>query len=80
MSMPQALECIDESGFQRKLKALIKSAGGVRALSREWGCSPSYISDIANGRRGPGEDIQRRVGWRKQVITTWIPWIDGLDD
>jgi len=80
VSTPQALECIDIKGFQKKLKKMAKDAGGVRALSREWDVSPSYISDVINGRRGPGEDMQRRVGWRRQVIETWIPWIDREDD
>ena len=46
-----------------KLVRLAKErAGGVRALGRQWGVSPVYISDLLNGRRGPGPSLLKPLG------------------
>ena len=37
---------------------------GLRALARELGIAPSYLSDIENGRRVPSEAILRRLSER----------------
>ena len=45
-----------------KLAARIEKACGVRALARDWGVSPSYISQVARGQRRPGPAILDRLG------------------
>ena len=40
-------------------------AGGVRALARKWGISPCHISDLLNGRRGPGPSVLKPLGLTK---------------
>ena len=47
---------------ESKLAARIEKAGGVRALARDWGVSPSYISQVSRGQRRPGPAILDRLG------------------
>lgn len=54
----------------RKEKA---RAGGVRALAREWGISPVYISDLLNGRRGPGPGILKNLGLKRVQTVVFTP-------
>ncbi len=61
------------SGFgpvsvQEYLREAINSAGGVRALAREWGVSPSLISETECGSRRPGRVILDRLGWERITI------------
>lgn len=35
----------------------IAKAGSLRGLARQWGISPAYLSDLTNGRRGPGSKV-----------------------
>ena len=42
-------------------KARIESSIGLRALARELGIAPSYLSDIENNRRVPSEAVLREV-------------------
>ena len=56
--------------FPDLVRAYISDRGGVRSLAREWGVSPSYISDLSHGRRMPGEKILSRIGWKRvQTVT-----------
>ncbi len=54
----------------RKEKA---RAGGVRALAREWKVSPCYISDLLNGRRGPGPSILKPLGLKRVETVEFTP-------
>jgi hypothetical protein len=38
--------------------------GSMRALAREWGISPAYVSDLLQGRRAPGPKILGPLGLR----------------
>ena len=58
----------------RAIEREIKSAGGVRALARHWGISPSYVSDLRLGRRGPGPKVLRRLRLHREEtrVVTYI--------
>lgn len=44
-------------------------AGGIRALSRQWGVSAAYLSDILLSRRIPGPAVLRKIGWKRRSVT-----------
>ncbi len=48
-----------------------KAAGGVRSLAREWNISPSMISDLITGRRGPGPKVLKVLGLQRVVKVTF---------
>lgn len=52
---------VTENQVKKRLASEIGRAGGVRALSREWGVSAAVISMTANGRRRPGPAILARL-------------------
>jgi predicted transcriptional regulator len=54
-----------ESDVAKIVEHEIERAGSVRALGREWGVSPCMISDLRNGRRGPGPKVLRQLGMKK---------------
>ncbi len=41
-----------------------QKAGGIRALSRKWGVSAAYLSDIRLGNRRPGPAILSQLRLR----------------
>lgn len=54
-----------ESDVAKLIEIEIARAGSVRALAREWKLSPCMISDIRNGRRGPGPKVLKQLGMKK---------------
>lgn len=56
---------MNEQAVMELVKREKARAGGVRALAREWGISPSLISDFLNGRRGPVSVILRPLGLKR---------------
>jgi hypothetical protein len=61
-----------EVEVRQKVAALRDKLGGVRALGREIGAAPSYVSDVLSGRRAPGPDFLKAVGIRKEVIMRYV--------
>lgn len=43
-------------------------AGGVRKLAKLWKVTPSHISDLCHGRRGPGPELAKKIGVRVEHI------------
>lgn len=64
---PRRVVVVDELAVRTMIQAAINDAGGVRALARQWGLTPSYITDLRLGRRAPSEEVCRRVCVRKVV-------------
>jgi hypothetical protein len=44
------------------IRQKVTQAGSMRGLAGEWDVTPSYISDLLNGRRAPGVKILGRLG------------------
>jgi DNA-binding transcriptional regulator YdaS (Cro superfamily) len=63
--MSEAL--LDSVGVFNRLQAACKAAGGQQAWAARHGLSASYVSDVLNGRRDPGESILRALGLAKVV-------------
>lgn len=61
-----------ESDVAQIVEREIERAGGVRALSREWGVSPCMISDLRNGRRGPGPKVLKKLGMKKVLRVEFV--------
>lgn len=53
------------------IAARANQAGGVRALARDWGISPAMISDVINGRRGPGPKVLKAFGLKRVVRVSY---------
>jgi hypothetical protein len=53
------------------IRVLVDQLGGVREAARQWGCSPAYLSDVLNGRRGPGPAVLKPIGYEKRVVTSF---------
>ena len=58
---------LDEAEVRRRVQALVEQAGGTRALAAQLGVSPSYVSDVCNGRRAPGPPFLKALGLRRVV-------------
>ena len=56
-----------ESDFREVVKMRLARIGSLRQAAKEWGLSPSYLSDFLNGRRGPGKAILTAIGYEKVV-------------
>jgi DNA-binding transcriptional regulator YdaS (Cro superfamily) len=63
--MSEAL--LDGVGVFNRLQAACKAAGGQAAWAARHGLSASYVSDVLNGRRDPGESILRALGLARVV-------------
>lgn len=61
-----------ESEVKKLIAAHIDRAGGLRALSREWGVSAAQLSDVMTGRRGPGPKIVKHLGLRRVVRVDFV--------
>lgn len=61
-----------EADVRAMIARLRDKSGGVRAMARGLGVSPSYVSDVLNGRRAPGPDFLKAVGIRKEVTVRYV--------
>lgn len=62
-----------ERGVRELIEARARKAGGVRALARLWGVSPAHVSDVCNGRRGPGPLLLAHLGLVRRVTVEYVP-------
>jgi hypothetical protein len=53
-----------------RIEAAIHEAGGVRGLAREWGASPSYISEVRLGRKEASTWILEKLGL--ETVTYYV--------
>lgn len=53
------------------VRSEVTRAGSMRALGREWGVNVAYISDLLNGRRGPGPKILAPLGLERIKTVTF---------
>lgn len=59
------MRLLKERDIRVLIVAMRDKAGGVRSLARELGMSPSYVSDLCNGRRGPSKPILDLLGFKR---------------
>lgn len=63
-------------GTEEQMRAAVQAAvqtSGLRKLAASWGVSPSYLSDVCNGRRAPSDRIVQHLGFRRVVTVTYEP-------
>lgn len=53
---------MNENELRRRVVREVARAGGLRALAREWGVSPAYLSCYLNGTMRAGEKIAAKLG------------------
>lgn len=62
-----------ESEVRVRVEREVERAGSLRALAREWGVGPSYLSDFLNNRRGPGPKVLGPLGLVQVVRVSYEP-------
>jgi DNA-binding transcriptional regulator YdaS (Cro superfamily) len=70
---------MSEDDVIRLIRTKAKAAGSLRALAKEWGISPAYLSDAVNGSRGLGPAILNCLNLRRVVHVDYQPasWRKG---
>lgn len=58
---------LTEADVRVRILSLAAAMGGVRKLAIRLGVSPSYVSDVCNGRRAPGPPFLKELGLKKLV-------------
>jgi transcriptional regulator with XRE-family HTH domain len=61
------IETLDLDGFLKFLKQK-QGDQSDRKFARQLGVSPSYLSDVYNGRTVPGESITAALNARRDVV------------
>ena len=56
---------LKERDVRAMIVAMRDKAGGVRSLARDLDLSPSYVSDLCNGRRKPCGAILAKLGMKR---------------
>lgn len=59
---------LSEAEVVEAVKVAVQCAKGLRSLARDWGVTPSYLSDIVNDRRVPGPNILKHFGLKRNVV------------
>ena len=62
---------MNESQVIDRVRREVERAGSMRALAREWGVSPPYLSDVLNRRRTPGPSVLVPLGLRRVRKVTY---------
>lgn len=57
--------------FVEAIRQFAKGCESQAHAADRIGVSPSYLSDIVRGRRGPGEKIAQAMGFRRK--TSYVP-------
>lgn len=63
-------ELVDEITVVAELRAAVRKAGGMRAWGEAHGVSRSYVRDVLNADRGPGESVLRALGYGR--VTRYV--------
>lgn len=58
---------LTEEAVRERVRQIAGECGGVRALAKRLEISPSYVSDVLNGRRAPGPPFLAALNLRKVV-------------
>jgi transcriptional regulator with XRE-family HTH domain len=53
--------------LMRKLELVVECEGTQRAAAEKLGITQSYLSDILNGRRDPGEKLLTALGLERET-------------
>lgn len=51
-----------------ELRAMEKEAGGRSALARKLGITASYVGDLLDGKRDPGDKVLPLLGLKKVIF------------
>ena len=64
---------LTESQLRSAIHSAIETTGSLRQQAKLWGISPSYLSDICNGRRSVSDAVARHLGMRRRVVVAYEP-------
>lgn len=59
------LDCED---VRRRLQKQVNAAGGQKAWAKKHGVSPSYVCDVLQRHRLPGDKITKAMGLEKALL------------
>lgn len=62
---------LSQDEFRVALADACETAGGQGAWASSVGLSKTYVSDVINGRRAPGPEICKALGYERQE--TYVP-------
>jgi transcriptional regulator with XRE-family HTH domain len=59
---------MNEIDIRKMIQSLVKEKGGIRAFAKQLKISPSYVSDVCNGRRAPGPPFLKTLNMKKIIV------------
>lgn len=65
--LPPQRAAITAEGVRARVRVAVARAGSLRALAREWGVSPAWLSEYLAGDSPPGPAILGALGLRRVV-------------
>lgn len=51
-----------------EIRAAMQAAGSLRKWAKANKLQPSYVSDVVNGIKPPGESVLRAIGRQRRVV------------
>ena len=61
-----------EHDLRHEISELVDSLGTKKAAAEKLGISQAYLGDILMGRRGVGEQLAGRLGWKRVPVFVQI--------
>ncbi len=49
----------------------VRKYGSIRSAAKAWGCSPSYLSEVLNGKAPPGDAVLGPLGYERFVTVNY---------
>jgi plasmid maintenance system antidote protein VapI len=62
------MKTISADEARKILEDMVEVAGSQKAIARELEITPSYLSDILDGRRDISDKIARKLGYAKETV------------
>ena len=59
---------MNETAIRKRFRKAVKDTGGIAAFAKLHEISPSYVSDMDNGRRGFSERILKIIGLKIDYV------------
>ncbi len=56
-----------EAEVRDRVVQMVSANGGCRAMAKHLKVSPSYVSDVCNGRRAPGLPFLKMLGLKRVI-------------
>lgn len=61
-----------------ELQVRVEKAGSQKAAADELGIHPSYMTDLLQGKRNPGEELLEKLGFARVVVHVKVNAVDAV--